>query len=60
MAADMVEAIEAGEVEKYEHLHVLDCMECGTCTFACPAHRPIVHYVKKAKAEYAAWKAKKQ
>lgn len=59
MAAEMVEAIQKGEVEKYEHLHVLDCMECGTCTFACPAHRPIVHHVKKAKAEYAAWKAKK-
>jgi electron transport complex protein RnfC len=57
MAAEMVEAIEAGDVERYEHLHVLDCMECGTCTFECPAHRPIVHYVKKAKAEYAAWKA---
>lgn len=57
MAAEMVEAIEANEVEKYEHLHVLDCMECGTCTFACPARRPIVHHVKKAKAQYAAWKA---
>ncbi len=59
MAAEMVEAIEANEVEKYEHLHVLDCMECGTCTFACPARRPIVHHVKKAKAQYAAWKASK-
>ena len=57
MASDMVEAIEANEVEKYEHLHVLDCMECGACTFACPARRPIVHHVKKAKAQYAAWKA---
>jgi len=59
MAAEMIKAIEAGEVERYEELHVLDCMECGTCTFDCPAHRPIVHYVKKAKAEYAAWKASK-
>lgn len=57
MAAEMVAAIEAGEVEKYEHLHVLDCVECGTCTFACPSHRSIVHHVKKAKAEYQAWKA---
>ena len=59
MAAEMIKAIEAGEVEKYDHLHVLDCIECGTCTFACPSHRPIVQYVKQAKAEYAAWKAKK-
>lgn len=59
MAQEMVEAIEKGEVERYQHLHVLDCMECGTCTFACPAHRPIVHHIKRAKAEYHAWKAKK-
>lgn len=60
MAAEMIKAIEAGEVERYEELHVLDCMECGTCTFECPSRRPIVHYIKKAKAEYAAWKAKKK
>jgi electron transport complex protein RnfC len=59
-AAEMVAAIEAGEVERYEHLHVLDCMECGTCTFACPAHRPIVHHIKRAKAEYHAWKQQKK
>ena len=60
MAAEMVAAIEAGQVEKYEHLHVLDCVECGTCTFACPSHRTLVHYVKQAKAEYQAWKAEQQ
>jgi electron transport complex protein RnfC len=59
MAAEMVAAIEANDVEQYEHLHILDCMECGTCTFACPARRPIVHHIKKAKAQYAAWKAAK-
>ncbi len=59
VAAEMVAAIEAGEVEKYEQLHVLDCMECGTCTYACPSHRPLVHYVKRAKAELAAWKAER-
>ncbi|HPW46065.1 MAG TPA: electron transport complex subunit RsxC [bacterium] len=57
MAAEMVAAIEAGQVEKYEHLHVLDCVECGTCTFACPSHRSLVHYIKRAKAEYMAWKS---
>lgn len=57
MAAEMVAAIEAGEVEKYERLHVLDCVECGACTFVCPSHRSIVHHVKKAKAEYQAWKS---
>jgi electron transport complex protein RnfC len=60
VAAEMGAAIEAGLVEKYEQLHVLDCVECGTCTFACPAHRSIVHHVKKAKAEYEAYRAAKE
>lgn len=51
-------AAEHGEAERYEHLHVLDCMECGSCAFKCPARIPLVHYVKVAKAELAAWKAK--
>jgi H+/Na+-translocating ferredoxin:NAD+ oxidoreductase subunit C len=59
MAAEMIDAIEHHEVERYEELHVLDCMECGTCAFACPSHRSMVQYVKIAKAEYQAWKAKK-
>ncbi len=59
MASEMVEAIEAHEVERYEELHVLDCMECGSCAFACPSHRSMVHHIKTAKAEYQAWKAKK-
>jgi len=60
VAAEMVEAIEAGEVEKYEKLHVMDCVECGACAYACPSHRSIVQYVKRAKAELAALKARKQ
>jgi len=57
MTAELVSAIEAGQVERYAELHVLDCVECGSCAFVCPSHRTIVHHVKKAKAEYAAWKA---
>ena len=27
-----------------------DCMECGCCTYVCPARRPIVHFIKHLKA----------
>jgi len=27
-----------------------DCIECGICAYVCPAHRPIIHFIKQAKA----------
>jgi electron transport complex protein RnfC len=33
-----------------EH-HVLDCIECGCCTYVCPSRRPMVHQFRRAKAE---------
>jgi len=29
---------------------VLECIECGTCEYVCPASRPMVHSVKVIKA----------
>ena len=57
-APDIVAAVKEGRVEDYEKLHVMDCVECGSCAFQCPARRPLIHYVKLAKAELAAWRAK--
>lgn len=57
-ATEIKKAVGEGAIERYEHLHVLDCMECGSCAFKCPARLPLVHYIKLAKAELAAWKAK--
>jgi len=37
---------------------VMDCVECGTCAYVCPASRPIVHYVRYLKAELAELKRK--
>lgn len=51
------------ESEKYgeaEHSFVMDCMECGVCTYVCPAKRPLVQHFRRAKAEInAARRAKK-
>jgi electron transport complex protein RnfC len=53
-------ACEAEATELYEEVHVLDCIECGVCTYVCPARRPIVHQVKQAKAHLAAERRKAQ
>ena len=30
---------------------VLACIECGACTYVCPARRPLAQAIKTAKAE---------
>ena len=35
----------------------LDCIECGACTYVCPARRPIVQWIKLCKGELARAKA---
>lgn len=35
--------------EALQTYHLLDCMECGCCTFVCPAKRRIVHYIRYTK-----------
>ncbi len=48
--AEISVTVEAGADGLYEHVHALDCMECGACAYSCPSKRPIVHQVKLAKA----------
>lgn len=31
--------------------NIMDCIECGSCAFICPAHRPLVQHMRRAKAE---------
>jgi len=39
---------------------LMDCFECGSCTYVCPASRPIVHFIKHLKALQRAASAKKK
>jgi len=43
--------IEKGHYEDAKAYNVMDCFECGSCTFVCPANRPMVQWVKRAKKE---------
>lgn len=50
------------ENERYDlaaENYVMNCLECGICTYVCPAGRPNVQYFRRAKAEIRALKRKK-
>ena len=35
--------------DEMKDYHVFDCVECGSCTFACPSSIPIVQLIRTAK-----------
>ncbi len=37
--------------ENMEHERVLDCIECGSCSFTCPANLPLLDYIRLGKSE---------
>ncbi|TAL24756.1 MAG: electron transport complex subunit RsxC [Nitrospirae bacterium] len=42
---------EKGMYEEAKEYNLFDCFECGSCTFSCPAKRPIVQLVRLAKSQ---------
>ena len=32
----------------------MDCIECGCCAYVCPAGRPLVQHMRRAKSEVGA------
>lgn len=40
---------EAKMYNQAEEWDLMDCIECGICSYVCPAARPIVHWVQRAK-----------
>ena len=39
----------AKDAQKLSDLKVMQCMECGSCSFVCPAHRPLAFMNKLGK-----------
>lgn len=52
------DAIEADDLERAKKYGVMDCRECGSCTFVCPARRQIVQNIKHAKTKIMAARKK--
>ena len=40
---------EKNDAERCEEYNALDCIECGSCAFVCPARRPLVSTIRLAK-----------
>ena len=47
------------EILKPEEDRISLCMECGCCSFVCPANRPIVQNNRLAKAVLRKYKARR-
>lgn len=42
------------DFENMQKYHILDCFECGSCSFNCPGRMPLTHSFKTAKLLFAA------
>lgn len=60
MPVEIESAYQRGDVEALARLKVNICMECGCCSFVCPAHRPLVQTNKLAKAQVGAYLKEKK
>ena len=40
---------ERGDWDFLEKHHIMDCMECGCCSYTCPSHRPLLDYIRVGK-----------
>ena len=45
---------ENGDFERMEIEKTMDCIECGSCQFTCPANRPLTDYCRLGKAKVGA------
>ena len=42
-------AVDAEDAAEAKKLHALSCLECGCCSYVCPACRPLVTSMRRAK-----------
>ena len=54
----MARLARVGRLDELEENYVMDCVECGACTFTCPSGVPIVHLIRAAKQNIRERKAK--
>ena len=45
---------ENGDFETMEKERIMDCIECGSCQFTCPANRPLLDYCRLGKSKVGA------
>jgi len=56
----LMDAGEKYDLALFEALNGMECYECGSCTFVCPAHRPLTQGCKMMRAAVMAERRKNQ
>jgi electron transport complex protein RnfC len=51
---EMAAHIRVADLTGAVKLGLKDCISCGSCSYVCPAHIPLVHYFNYAKGDLAA------
>ncbi len=46
LPCDLGSAVEKGRLDLAEKLNPFDCIMCGSCSYVCPARRPLSHFIK--------------
>lgn len=49
MPEEIAKAVERKDYEAMEKYNITNCMECGCCSFSCPAHRQLVQTIRLGK-----------
>ena len=52
--------VKKGDYKKMEEYHVMDCFECGSCSWGCPGRLPLTHTFKVGKAMLNAKRAEEK
>jgi len=54
----MMKAASAEDLDRFQSLNGMECVECGCCAFACPAKRPLTQAFKEMRKAVAASRRK--
>lgn len=60
MSTKLSDFAEHGDRESFEAYFGLECVECGTCSYVCPAKRPLAQNIKAMRRTILADKKKKR
>jgi electron transport complex protein RnfC len=55
----LMKYIRYGQLPEAEKWGALDCVECGSCEYSCPAKIPLVHWIRLGKNQIVSQKRKK-
>ena len=54
----MMNAAERHDMEEFQRLSGMECVECGCCAYTCPAKRPLTQAFKELRKAVAASRRK--